>query len=102
MVNQILIDLVIKNTVSSSKVLAEKIHGKIGKNISKKYKFKDRNVQPGLFYLLALAKRPGVLLEVGFISNKTEVEKLLSEKFRIEYAQAVAQAMVEFAKIHKK
>jgi N-acetylmuramoyl-L-alanine amidase len=101
-VNQILIDLVIKNTVASSKVLAEKIHGRIGANISKKYKFKDRKVQAGLFYLLALAKRPGVLLEVGFISNAKEVEKLLSEKFRIEYAKSVAQAMVEFARIHSK
>ena len=101
-VNQILIDLVIKNTVVSSKILAEKIHGRIGANISKKYKFKDRKVQAAMFYLLALAKRPGVLLEVGFISSPRDVEKLLLEKFRVEYAKSVAQAMVEFAKIHNK
>ena len=74
-INQILIDIVIEKTVSSSKKLAKYIHQNLNKKISKKFRMKNREVKPGLFYVLALSKRPGVLIEAGFMSNPKEIKK---------------------------
>jgi N-acetylmuramoyl-L-alanine amidase len=69
-IENILMDLVIDRTTKRSRKLAESIHREIGKKMARKYGLKDRGIRPGLFYVLALTKRPGILLEVGFISNE--------------------------------
>ena len=68
-VQQILVDLVVDQTVNMSKPLAESIHGELKSTVGRKYGIHSRGIKPGLFYVLALSKRPGVLLEVGFIST---------------------------------
>ena len=45
-------------------------------------KMKDRGIKPGLFFVLALSKRPGVLLEIGFMSNPKELRKISSPIFQ--------------------
>lgn len=95
-INQILIDLVIQKTVPSSKKLANSVHGEISKNISKKYKIKDRGIKPGLFYVLALSKRPGILLEVGFMSNISELNKVRSTRYLNDYAKSVADGISNY------
>lgn len=92
-INQILTDLVIDRTVKSSKGLATSIHGEIQKVVAKDYRLVDRGVKPGLFYVLALTKRPAILLEVGFLSNSKELKKLLNEKFQEKYADAVVRGI---------
>ncbi len=89
-VNQILIDLVIQKTVPSSKKLANLIHSEIANTVESKFKMKDRGIKPGLFYVLALSKRPGVLIEAGFMSNPEELRKVQSKSFIENYAQAIA------------
>jgi len=92
-VNQILIDLVISQTVPSSKLLASSIHEKIKNNTAKKYKIRDRGIRPGLFYVLALSKRPGVLIEAGFMSNKKELSIIQKEKYLNRYARDIAHGI---------
>ena len=92
-VNQILTDLVIQRTVHTSKALAGNIHREIQKLVGKRYKLRDRGIKPGLFYVLALAKRPAILLEVGFLSNSKELKKLLNKGFQDRYATAVAKGI---------
>lgn len=95
-VNQILIDLVIQKTAPQSKKLAKAIHRKLKKSIKKKFEIKDRGIKPGLFYVLALSKRPGVLIEAGFMSNPGELKKVRSLKFLNTYAKAIAQGVKEY------
>lgn len=95
-VNQILIDLVIQKTVPSSKKLANKIHRKVNRYIGKRFKMKDRGVKPGLFYVLALSKRPGVLIEAGFISNSNELKVIRTNKFLNYYARAIADGIHDY------
>jgi N-acetylmuramoyl-L-alanine amidase len=95
-VNQILIDLVIQKTVPSSKKLARKIHSKVNKYIGKRYKMKDRGVKPGLFYVLALSKRPGVLIEAGFVSNPQELKIVRTHRFLNYYARAIADGIHDY------
>lgn len=97
-VNQILIDLVISKTVTESKKLANNVHKNIKSNIENKFKMKDRGVKPGLFYVLALSKRPGILIEVGFVSNDKEIWKIQKASFLEGYAKAIAKGIKDHLK----
>ena len=97
-VNQILIDLVIQKTVSASRKLASEVHSQIKSKVEKKYKMKDRGIKPGLFYVLALSKRPGILIEAGFMSHHKEIWKLRRGAFLRQYAQSIADGVKEYLK----
>lgn len=97
-INQILIDLAIQKTVPRSKKLATSIHKNVGKFVKKKFKVRDRGTKPGLFYVLALSKRPGVLIEAGFLSNSKEASKLMSKDYLKTYAQSIAKGIVDYEK----
>ncbi|MEX1098871.1 MAG: N-acetylmuramoyl-L-alanine amidase, partial [Bacteriovoracaceae bacterium] len=100
-VNQILIDLVIQKTVVSSKKLANLVHGRIKRTAAKTFKMRDRGIKPGLFYVLALSKRPGILVEAGFMSHQDEIWTLRKGKFLHQYAQAIADGVQDYFKGHK-
>jgi len=97
-IKQILTDLVIGRTVNISKKLARSVHGQLRKKVIRPYNMRDRGVKPGLFYVLALSKRPGLLLECGFISNKKELKKMQSASFQEAYADAVVAGINKFFK----
>ncbi len=99
-VNQILVDLVVGQTVDHSKLLAREVHEKIRPTI-KKNKITDRGVKPGLFYVLALSKRPGLLVEVGFMSNPDELKKVNNDKFLDEMARSISDGVLSFIKKQK-
>jgi N-acetylmuramoyl-L-alanine amidase len=94
-VNQILVDLVVQQTVHHSKELARLVHERV-KPVVKLNKIEDRGIKPGLFYVLALSKRPGLLVEVGFVSNPDELRKVNEEKFMNNMAKAIASGVVSF------
>jgi N-acetylmuramoyl-L-alanine amidase len=95
-VQQILVDLVVEQTVKTSKPLAESIHSSIRSSVGRKYHIASRGIRPGLFYVLALSKRPGVLLEVGFISTPKERARMMNEKFQDDYASAVVVGIKKY------
>jgi len=97
-INQILTDLVIERTAKKSKKLAASIYKHIRKPLADEYKMKDRGVKPGLFYVLALTKRPAVLIEIGFISNARELRKMMSRGFQETYTTNVVKGIEEFIK----
>ncbi|MBF0312346.1 MAG: N-acetylmuramoyl-L-alanine amidase [Oligoflexia bacterium] len=101
-INKILIDLTIQRTVVQSKQLAHAIHSQVKDELAEKYQLNDRKVRPGLLYVLALSKRPAVLLEVGFMSNEREMGLLNSELFQEDYAQAVESAVNAYLTSMKK
>jgi len=91
-VHQILVDLTIQQTVVASKALAQAVHGEL-RSFMKPVGLTDRGIRAGLFYVLALSKRPGLLLEAGFVSNLKELKTIQQEEFMERYAQAVAQGI---------
>ena len=99
-VNQILVDLVVQQTVSHSRQLASLVHKNIIP-VVKTHKVTDRGVKPGLFYVLALSKRPGLLLEAGFVSNISELRKINQEKYLDDLAKAVSNGVLAFIKEQK-
>lgn len=99
-INQILLDLVIQQTVSHSKKLSNDVHAKV-RPVLKKHKIEDRGIKPGLFYVLALSKRPGLLIEVGFMSNGSELKKVSDEVFLDDMALAISDGVFEYIKTKK-
>lgn len=97
-VNQILVDLVIGQTVESSKSLAKSVHQSI-KPILKQYGLTDRGIKAGLFYVLALSKRPGLLIEGGFMSNPKELSQIKKEKYVDEMAKKIADGVLTYLKV---
>jgi N-acetylmuramoyl-L-alanine amidase len=99
-VNQILVDLVIQQTVTYSKQLANAVYAKV-KPIVKLHKMNDRGIKSGLFYVLALSKRPGLLVEVGFVSNPGELKKVNEDKFMDEMARGISEGVLAYIKTQK-
>jgi N-acetylmuramoyl-L-alanine amidase len=99
-VNQILVDLVVQQTVTYSKQLANAVYEKV-KPIVKSHKMSDRGIKPGLFYVLALSKRPGLLVEAGFVSNPGELKKVNEEKFLNEMAHGISEGVLAYIKNQK-
>ncbi len=56
----------------------------------------DHGVKQAPFYVLAGARMPAVLLEVGFISNDAEAAKLRTRGYREKIAEAVAAGILAF------
>jgi len=99
-VNQILVDLVVQQTVTHSRQLASLVHEKV-KPVVKTHKMNDRGIKPGLFYVLALSKRPGLLVEVGFVSNQAELKKVNEERFLDDMAEGISAGVIAFIKAQK-
>ena len=97
-VEQILVDLVVEQTVRTSRPLAQMINQHLKIGLGKKYNIPSRGAKPGLFYVLALSKRPGVLLEAGFLSTLKDRQKIMDEKYQMTYAQSVVEGINAYLK----
>lgn len=91
-IEKIMMDIVIHKNADRSKDMSQIIHKEIAKNI-KGDDIRDRGVKSGLFYVLALSKVPGLLLEVGFLSNDKEASKMLKSDFQNRYVQGLAEGI---------
>ena len=57
---------------------------------------KNRGVKQAGFHVLVGATMPNVLIEVGFLSNKTEAQNLNKSYYRRQIAEAIYNAIKEF------
>ncbi|MFG1482662.1 N-acetylmuramoyl-L-alanine amidase family protein [Halobacteriovorax sp. GFR7] len=95
-INNILTDLVVERVAPESKKLGTQVHDQLGKLLTKNYKMKDRGLKPGLFYVLALSKRPSILLEAGFLTNSSEASLVLDDWFHHLYAKYSAKGIISY------
>jgi N-acetylmuramoyl-L-alanine amidase len=56
----------------------------------------DRGTQARQFFVIANVTSPAVLIEAGFITNKDELSKLVSEDYRDQLAAAVADGVLRY------
>ena len=99
-INQILVDLVIQKTVEHSKQLASMVHSSVSPYV-RTHGITDRGVKSGLFYVLALSKRPGLLVEAGFVSNPKELKKIGEEKYLDDIAKGISDGVLKFIRNQK-
>jgi N-acetylmuramoyl-L-alanine amidase len=88
----ILDDLQDAASLQGSSRLAYAIHEKLVGRLQAE----DRGVKQAPFYVLAGARMPAVLLEVGFISHREETRKLRSRAYQERIAEAVADGIRTF------
>lgn len=58
----------------------------------------DRGVRRARFYVLRYAPCPAILVEAGFLSNRTEERKILSSEYRDQLARAISEGIVAYKK----
>ena len=79
--------------------LAENLKESIDEYVYKKY-LKDENLQTEIlvedYYILRETKYPGVLIEIGFITNPEEKKLMKSKKYKEKMAYAIKMGIVEF------
>lgn len=79
-----------------SKALAQSIHESLVSELDAP----NRNIRKAKFYVVNRAEVPAVLAEVGFISNKAERDKLVSEDYQEKIAGALAKGAILYLKQH--
>ncbi len=88
----ILSDLQDADSLQSSSRLAYDVHDKLVEKLGAE----DRGVKQAPFYVLAGARMPAVLLEVGFISHEDEGRKLRTREYQEKVAEAVVDGIKAF------
>jgi N-acetylmuramoyl-L-alanine amidase len=88
----ILSDLEHAEALRSSSRLAHAVHGRLVAAAGAE----DRGVKQAPFYVLAGARMPAVLVEVGFISHEGEAERLASRAHQDRIAAAIADGIAAF------
>jgi len=79
-----------------SKALAQSVHESLVSELDAP----NRSVRKAKFYVVNRAEVPAVLAEVGFISNKTERDKLVAEDYQEKIAGALAKGAILYLKQH--
>lgn len=97
----ILTDLMLNSKVQESNDLAELI---LKKSLSqcKKYHIRSNGVRQAPFYVLMGAKMPAVLIEVGYITNRYDRKRLLSNVFLRRLALGIARGVASYRQAIKK
>lgn len=94
----ILTDLMLNSKVKESKDLAKNIHTKSIANIRRKWSVKDQGVREAPFYVLMGAKMPSVLIELGYLTNRTEANRLKSDRYLSYLADGIVKGVLEYKK----
>ncbi|MGD2126421.1 MAG: N-acetylmuramoyl-L-alanine amidase [Desulfobacteraceae bacterium] len=86
----ILNDLMLNTKISESSRLAHEVQKGMLGHVKKRYqKVKDLGVKQAPFYVLIGAEMPAVLVEMGFITNRRERRRLLSQKYLDSIADGI-------------
>jgi len=88
----ILSDLADASSLQGGSRLAYAIHDRLVAALGAE----DHGVKQAPFYVLAGAQMPAVLLEVGFISNPAESERLASRAYQAKAVEAIAQGIAAY------
>lgn len=80
-----------------SRRLAELIQEQIITGMPSSYRpVPDLGVKKGPFYVLFLSSMPAVLVEAGFLTNKTEAKRLRDQRYVNAMAEQIAEALVRY------
>ena len=92
-------DVIIDAVLSGPKIveshkLAIDVQREMIRNLRGKYRaVKDGGVRPAPFYVLVGASRPSILIEVGYISNTKERQRLFESRYQRTIAEGIADGI---------
>jgi N-acetylmuramoyl-L-alanine amidase len=79
-----------------SAVQSEALAAEIQRVLVQKLQTYDRGVKEASYYVIKYVKIPAVLVELGFISNPGDAQKLASPTYRRLAAEAITQGTINF------
>src|SRR6188472_2477086 len=85
-----------RTSSSSPKPESQSLAGFIQEALVARTRSVDRGTQAKQFFVIANVTSPAVLIEGGFITNKDELSKLVSEDYRDQLAAAVADGVLRY------
>ncbi len=94
----VIIDSVLNGPkIVESNKLALDVQGNIMKKIKSKYRdAKDGGVRPAPFYVLVGASRPSILVEVGYLTNSKERNRLYTSDYQERIAEGIAKGVTQY------
>jgi len=95
----ILNDLMLNTKIAESSRLAHNVQKGMVSRVRRKYKpAKSLGVKQAPFYVLIGAQMPAVLVETGFLTNRTEKKRLLSKKYQESVAEGICAGIKTYIK----
>jgi len=79
-----------------SRHLADLVQSELVDGLPGRYRVKDLGVKKGPFYVLFLSDTPAILVEAGFITNKTEAKRLGSDAYLEALADRIATGVARY------
>ncbi|HNW43006.1 MAG TPA: N-acetylmuramoyl-L-alanine amidase [Elusimicrobiales bacterium] len=76
-----------------------RLAGLVSAEMEKKTPFANRGVKQAAFYVLRGTYSPGILVEMGFMSNSTDQKNLNDKKVRTKIANAIHRGILAYAKM---
>ena len=94
-----LLDLMITSRMKESVKLAADVHGHVMQNLAKPaFGARDRGIKAAPLYVLLGAKMPAIMVECGFMSNKSEKKRLSDPEYRDSIARGLAEGAIAYLK----
>ena len=94
---KILNDLGLRSKVTESRQLARRVQQAMLSRLRSSYRgVRNLGVKRGPFYVLLGAQMPSILVEVAFISNRSEARRMRSPKYRQALAEGIARGIMRF------
>ena len=75
---------------------SKQLAGLIQNKIIQKVKTTDRKIKDGPFYVIRNNQMPAILIELGFISNPSDREKMTNDYYANLFADAIYEGIVEY------
>jgi len=85
-----------RNTSTTDRLLSQQLASLIQQEYILETGLVNREVKEGGFYVLRWSNMPAVLVETGFMSNSTELAKLINPNFQRDGARAIARGIDRF------
>ena len=93
----ILTDLMLTTKLQESQDLAATIHGHMFARLRKAgFSMSDNGVRSAPFYVLMGARMPAVLVEIGYLSNDGDAQRIKNQKYLERLADGIAQGVAEY------
>jgi N-acetylmuramoyl-L-alanine amidase len=94
---EIIFDLMLNTKINESQLLAELIQSSLCNHMLARYgDIKNRGIKQAPFYVLIGTEIPAILINVSFISNKRECERLMTEKYQTDLAEGIFNGIENF------
>ena len=92
----ILTDLMVNSKIKESRDLAKDVQTNTLTRVRKKWKLTNKGTREAPFYVLMGAKMPSVLVELGYITNRTESKRLKSDAYLDYLARGIVEGVLAY------